>query len=125
LDKLPRLKIDKQWLTHKVDQVVYDFLNKIPVAMWQQYDITFYDWTNIHLLPHKSLCKCRVIVDEKSFFEQRKFDTLGFLFKDLCKQGFITKKNLDSQRTLFAFDFRIKNEIIVKYYGFLSRGRGI
>lgn len=125
LDNLPRLTLDKRWLTKKLDQGLYDFLNKIPAATWQQYDITFYEWTNIHLAPHKSVCKCRIVVDEKSFFEQRKFDLLGVVFKDLCERGTITKKVLDSQKTQLAFDFRIKNEIIVKYYGALRRGRGI
>lgn len=124
LENLPHITIDSCWISEKLDPMVYDFVHKIPTDYWTTYNIAYHAAHNIELIPHKAICRCRIFTDEKSFFEKRKFDALSGLFQDLCDHGFITTKMLQSKKTPLAFDFRIKNEIIVKFYESIRRGRG-
>lgn len=125
LAKLPQITINEPFVHEKISTTVYNFLHKIPPAMWQEFNISYHCPSNIELIPHQSLCKCRIITDEKTFFNTRKFDALSDIFGDLCKQGLITKRILGSQTIPLAFDFRIKDQIIIKFYDSRGRGKGL
>jgi hypothetical protein len=123
-EKLPHITINNRWLGEKINAAVYEFVHKIPSSYWGAYAITYNEPHYIELRPYKSLCRCRIFTDEKSFFEQKKYAALSGIFQDLCDHGFITQKLLQSKKIPLAFDFRIKNEIIVKFYESIRRGRG-
>ena len=122
---LPNITIDAQWCGDTLDAHVYDFVHSIPADYWRQYDITYHASDNIVLQPHQSICRCQIIVDEKTFFEKRKFATLSPLFGRLCQRGDITKKMLQSKGTPLVFDFRLKNQIIVKRMHVGKGGKGL
>lgn len=125
LTLLPRITINQPFVHQKISPTVYNFLHKIPPAMWQEFNISYHSPSNIELIPHQSICKCRIIADEKTFFHKRKFNALSAIFGDLCTQGFITKQVLRSQTIPLAFDFRIKDQIIIKFYDSRGRGKGL
>lgn len=131
--------IDNQWIlksghintgqveqhSEKLDSITYQFLQNIPDTMWQTFAITYHSPNNIELIPYKSACGCRIITDKNTFFDIRKFDSLNAIFYDLCKRGHVTNKILRTASVPFAFDFRIKDQVIVKFYQSRLRGKGI
>lgn len=121
IKNIPNLFIT-QSLQEKVSDNLYTFLHKIPATVWQHFAITYHDPSHIELVPHTSICPCKIITDQQTFFEERKFQALSAIFSDLSQQGFITKRILQAKSALLAFDFRINDQIIVKFYD--SRGRG-
>jgi len=123
-DSLPNIWINEAFIGEKLAPIAYRFAHKITKEQWATHRIYYYAPWNIHLVPYQSICHCRIVADEKSFFNAKKFDALDALFKDLCAQGLITKKMLQSQAIPLAFDFRIKNQIIVKFYEPVKGGRG-
>ncbi len=122
--QLPNITIDEQWYDDKLDAHVYDFVRAIPTDYWRQYVITYHSPHHIVLQPHQSICRSAIVVDEKTFFEERKFAMLSPLFGRLCQRGDITKKMLQSKHTPLVFDFRLKNQIIVKFVQAGKRGKG-
>lgn len=125
LATLPHIKINQPLDHEKINTAVYNFVHKISPEMWQQFDIIYHTSSNIELVPHQSICKCRIITDEETFFQRPKFNALSAIFNDLCQQGFITKRILKSQTIPLAFDFRIKDQIIIKFYDSRGRGKGL
>jgi hypothetical protein len=122
---LPNLTIDERWLGKRLSQPLYHFIHSITQEQWAGYHIAYYAPWNIHLLPHTSICHCRIITDEHNFFNQQKFGALSSIFKDLCDRGLISKKMLSSKGVPLAFDFRIKNQVIVKFHESFKRGKGL
>lgn len=125
LDQLPCIQVNKQWISSKIDNHVYTFIHKIPSNQWKEHHIMYNAPWHIQLTPKTAMCLCHIITDEKNFFNQRKYDALGSLFTDLCNKGYITKKMLAKKSIPLAFDFRIKNQIIVKFYDSIKRGKGL
>ncbi len=121
---LPCITLNEKLIGTKLDRSVYDFIHAIPQETWHSYQIFYKAPWEIHLIPTTAICHCRIITDEKNFFNQRKFGALSTLFKDLCDRGLITKNMLSSKGIPLAFDFRIKDQVIVKFHEPSKRGKG-
>ncbi|MFA5306314.1 MAG: hypothetical protein WC365_02595 [Candidatus Babeliales bacterium] len=121
---LPRITLNEKLLGKKLDQSLYAFIHAIPQETWRSYQIFYKAPWEIHLIPTTAICHCRIITDQKNFFNQQKFGALSTLFKDLCDRGYITKNMLGSKGIPLAFDFRIKDQVIVKFHEPSKRGRG-
>jgi hypothetical protein len=113
----PRL-IKKQTISKRVAT----FIHAITADQWATYAITYHAPWRIDAVPYKSICKCRLITDEKSFFEEYKFTAMSSIFRDLCTDGLISKKMLQTKGIPIGFDLRIKNQIIVQFYEQIRRG---
>ena len=109
---------------NKLHKQVYTFLHSVPATRWEKFHITYHKPSYIELTPKESLCKCSIITDEKTFFDDQKLNTINAIFTDLYKKKLISNKNLQSQRPLIAFDMRFDERIVVKFLDKLKRGTG-
>jgi hypothetical protein len=124
-ESLPNVVVDERWLGKKISSNLYHFLHSINKEQWATYYMAYYAPWNIHLVPRTSICHCRIVTDEYNFFNQQKFGALSSIFNDLCNRGLISKKMLGSKGVPLAFDFRIKNQVIVQFHESSKRGRGL
>ena len=124
LETLPNITIHQPIESDDVSTQVYNFVHKISPETWQQFTISYHSQSTIELIPRQSICKCRIITDQTTFFQKNKFNALSAIFSDLCQQGLITKRMLKSQTIPLAFDFRIKDQIIIKFHDPRGRGKG-
>jgi hypothetical protein len=121
---LPNITINSRLLGEKVSPQLFKFIHSIDKDYWKRYQISYYAAWNINLIPNTSLCHCRIITDEQNFFNQQKFDALGSLFTDLCNRKLISSHMMNSKGIPLTFDFRIKNQVIVKFHESSKRGKG-
>lgn len=122
---LDNIWVDQTWIETDLDKKVAQFIKTIPFQRFSKNSIYYHNPWEIHVIPDQSICKCRIIVDEKNLFAQKKFDALSAIFQNLCQRGLISNKTLQSNGTPIAFDLRVKNQIIVKFFEPLRRGRGL
>lgn len=127
INQLPSIQINERWIkaSNKLNKNVYIFVHKIPANIWQQHHIVYNAPWHIQLTPKTVMCRCHILTDEKNLFNQRKFAMLGSLFQDICNKDYLTKNVLAKKKIPLAFDFRIKNQIIVKFYESVRRGKGL
>ena len=133
LSTLPKITIEKKWLTGTklfdaatapLPQHLYNFIHKITPYLWQHFAITYYAPWQIELAPYTSICKARILTTEQSLFDAKKLAAISTIFKDLCSQGIITKKVLESKHCPLIFDTRIKDQVIVRCNQPAKIGRG-
>ncbi|MFA6263368.1 MAG: hypothetical protein WCW33_02675 [Candidatus Babeliales bacterium] len=124
-EALPNVVMDRRWLGKKISPHLYYVIHSITKEQWASYHIAYYAPWNIQLMPRTSICRCRIITDEHNLFNQQKFGALSSIFNDLCNRGLISKKMLGSKGVPLAFDFRIKNQVIVQFHESSKRGRGL
>lgn len=133
LAALPKISIDKKWLAdtavfHQsgapLPQHVYNFIHKLTPYLWQNFAITYRAPWQIELVPHKSICKAKILATEHTLFDTKKIGSISNIFKDLCSQGIITKKVLEAKHCPLIFDTRIKDQVIVRCNQPAKRGRG-
>lgn len=123
MQTLPTITVNPHLLKQKtMSKRVATFIHAITPDQWATYDITYHAPWQIDAIPHQSICRCRLITDEKSFFEEHKFTAMSSIFKDLCADGLISKKMLQSKGVPLGLDLRIKNQIIVQFYEPIRRG---
>ncbi len=123
--QLPNIWIDDVWINDKLDAGVATFVHTIPHYLLDNNMIIYHAPWHIDIIPHQSICNCRIITDEKNFFAQSKFDAISPIFQNLCHKRLITLKTLQSKGTPIAFDLRVKNQVIVKFLEPSKRGRGL
>ncbi len=123
LKNLKALNIDEKMLDLKITAQTNDLLQKIPLDIWRYFSVILHSPLKIELTPRTSPCKCHIITDTLSIHEKNKFAMLGSIFIDLCKRGCVTKKMVNAKTPQFAFDFRMKDQIIVKVYHSWGKGK--
>jgi len=129
LELLENITINEKLLTNnkkknKISKLLFEFISKIPKEQWEKFYITYHKYNQIELAPKKSFFACKIISDEKSFFDEKKFESIHKIVADLFKKNMITQKILQSQKPLVAFDMRFDGRIIVKVFDTLRRGTG-
>jgi len=125
LTSIPNISVNPKWVAQNLKPRVAKFLHKIAPNKLQSFTLSYQQPWLIELAPQQSLCKCRILADEKSFFRAEKFDAINHIFQDLCQHGFITKKALSSPKPLLTFDVRFKKQVIVRFSEPLRRGKGL
>lgn len=124
--QLPQICVEQNWINNNhINIDAYKVIRKLTNYLWTTYKITFHNTSNIELAPFQSICPCNIIADYKTLFDKKRFESLSPLFQDLQNRGLITKKMLSAKGPALAFDMRIKNQIIVKFYEPIKRGMGL
>lgn len=125
VEKLEHVVIDEKILKNKtLPKVAFKLLSGLQPETTKDYDVTYFSHNKIVLKPKKALCRCDIITNTKNFFNHKKLDALSCVFQDLCNKGLITKKYLEAKNTPLAFDLRVSDQIIVRFFKPATRGKG-
>lgn len=103
---------------------LYTLLHTLPQKLWDDYSINYKRSTRIELTPKQALFPCKIIADSASVTDAKKWGALNGIVTDLIEQNMVTKKMLQAKHPVVAFDMRLKNRIIVKFFQSMARGRG-
>lgn len=122
LDQLPHVTVASMWCSQKLAVQAYDFIQKVPYDMWNQFAISFNNPSSITLVPEKSACPCKIVVDAASCFDAHKFEKINVVFNDLVKKELITSRLVASKECNILFDIRFDNRIYVKFLNRPRRG---
>lgn len=124
ISKLPSVAVAPIWCRGKIARSVNNFLAKVPKDYFQQFAITYHKPSLIKLYPKKSMFPCLLITDEKSFFEEKKYQALTSIFADIQARGLLSKKIIKATQPLLAFDLRFEKTVAVKFFDSFKRGTG-
>lgn len=122
LDQLPHIAVANIWCGPKLALPAYDFVQKVPHEMWNQFTISFDNPSSITLVPDKSACLCKIVADTDSCFDANKFEKINVAFNDLIKKELITPRLVASKECNILFDIRFDNRIYVKFLNRPRRG---
>jgi len=124
LDRICNIWLSEKMINQKLDADVYNFIRHIHGDKWQDFEIHYLKPSRIELVPKNATCKSLVIVDDKSFFDERKFQMADAAFNDLRCRGFVSEKILNAQNYRIMFDLRFGERVIVKFFDPFKRGVG-
>jgi hypothetical protein len=124
LEQLHKVQISEKFINKKLDDQTYNFVRRIPDTMWNSFAINYINRSRIELNPNYSICKSLIIVDQQSFFIEKKIEMISAVFSDLTHKGFISEKVLKAKSYKLVFDLRDDNRILVKIFDSFKRGMG-
>jgi len=108
--KLKELTVSPKYCKGEIPECFYQFLQKIPSPIWEEYTINYEKPTFIKL--SGIVKKFEIIVDEKAVFDKTKLTKLEDIYQDVENRKLL-KKSLKSGTKKLAFDLRFDNRILV------------
>lgn len=120
--QLPCISIASAWCEKKLAKQAYDFVQRVPISMWNRFKILFTSPEVIILTPTQNACPFKIIADVHTFFNENKFEQVNSVFNDLIKKEQITQRMLASKECNVVFDVRFDNRVYVKFLNKPRRG---
>jgi len=113
LENLRDVFIKEQYLGNKLDNVVYDFLQKVcNFKHWDNYRVTYFDFSNIELSPKDLKLNYLLRMNVHNFFDSKKYDFIDLAFD--CLENEEIRQLKGSRQHKIIYDLRFKDRIYVK-----------
>lgn len=124
ISNLPSVKIDTRWCSKKLDEQVYNFLNKVNENILDRFSINYQGPNSILLVPVKQSQSYKIITDLNGFFDDKRLARIDIVIADLIAKEKISEQVLAKRECGLVFDIRFDNKVYVRFLNKSKRGAG-
>lgn len=125
LEALPHFTVPSLKPGMKVTKATYADLQKLASDYDQDYMCTYYDQSNIQLIPRKKTLYESVFINNQFCTKKINEQILDNIASDVLRRGLCSQKTLDKKLRSIELDMRFEQRVIVRMIDHGRRGRGV